>query len=531
MKRLLILLVILVAGLSLTAALDRLYSRNEYVRHQNNLELLTEKFQSVVMHSLTDLTAIGDLKAFLNARSDLPDRDAFDRFAGEAKRYYPTVTYFGYARESGESLYLHFTTGQPGSENDDRPGRLRALATAAEVRKMAISDPFYARDRLISIAVDPIYRDEALIGFAEVHFDVGAIFDQAMYNVGIDDQRYYIRIAAPEGRVFWEKGLIPEEGESLARKVHFPVGNAYWDATVSWKTSPDNNLYVRGIIWSSGCIVTLLLLVIINVVWQRQAWLTKQVDEKTAELILKNKAIIEAKEAQARVEKLSSLGSMAAGVSHEINQPLNSIKILSSGILYSLHKGGRFNPDDIRKVVEEISRQADRISSIINQMRSFIRRDNSARVPCNVNDAVKQSLGLVGAQIMNHGVEVRQELSGNLPAVLVPPTALEEVLVNLLVNAMQALDKVERPEKQIIIRTRFEDGVVIEVADNGPGVSEEILDKVFEPFVTTHTGGDNWGLGLSIAHAIITACNGNIDVKTGERGTTFMIRIPAVAES
>lgn len=530
MKRLLILSVILVTGLSFTAALDWVYCRNENVRHQQNLESLTEKFQSVVMHSLTDLTAIGDLKAFLVARSELPDREAFDRYASETKKYYPTVTFFGYTRDNGENLYAHFTAGQPGSGNADLPGRLRALSTATGMRKLAITDPFYIQDHLISIAVDPLYREEALLGFAEVHFDIGAIFDQAMYSVGIDDQQYYIRIAAPEGKVFWEKGQFPDAAESLFRNVSIPVGNAHWDAIVGWQRLPANSLYVRGLIWGGGSIVTVLLLIIVNGVWQRQAWLTKQVDEKAAELILKNKAIIAAKEAQARVEKLSSLGSMAAGVSHEINQPLNSIKILSSGILYSLHKGGRFNPDEIRRVVEEISRQADRITSIINQMRSFIHRDNNARVPCNVNDAVKQSLGLVGTQIANHGIEIRQELAKELPAIQVPPTALEEVLVNLLVNAMQALDKVERPDKRITIRTQLEEGVIIAVADNGPGISEEILDKVFEPFVTTHADGENWGLGLPIAHAIITACNGNISVTTGENGTTFRIQIPAVAK-
>ncbi|MDR7868330.1 MAG: ATP-binding protein [Sporomusaceae bacterium] len=531
MKRLLILLVILFAGLMATAALDRLYTRNEYIRHERNLEVLTEKFQGLVMHSLTDLTATGDLKAFLNARRDLPDREAFDNYACEANRYYPTVTYFGFARENGETLYAHFTAGQQGIENDSRPGRLRALATASGPRKMAIAEPFNTQGRLISIAVDPIYRGDVLIGFAEVHFDIGAIFDQAMYNLGIDGEQYYIRIAAPEGRAFWEKGPVPAAEEILVRKASIPVGNAQWDATVGWRGLPDNNYYVRGIIWASGSIVTLLLLVMVNGVWIRQAWLTKQVNEKTTELLLKNKAIIEAKEAQARVEKLSSLGSMAAGISHEINQPLNSIKILSSGILYSLHKGGRFDPDEIRRVVEEISRQADRITSIINQMRSFIRRDNSARVPCNVNEAVKQSLGLVGTQITNHGIEIRQELSSKLPTVQVPPTALEEVLVNLLVNAMQALDKVEQPEKRITIRTWFEEGVIIVVADNGPGISEEILDKVFEPFVTTQAEGENWGLGLPIAHAIITACNGNINVATGKDGTTFKIHIPAVFEA
>jgi signal transduction histidine kinase len=531
-KRVLILLVILFAGLGATAALDRLYTRNEFIRHEQNLEALAEKFQGLVMHSLTDLTAIGDLKAFLNARRELPDREAFASYAGEANRYYPTVTYFGFARENGETLYAHFTAGQQGIENDSRPGRLRALATATGLRKMAIAEPFSYRGRLISIAVDPIYRGEVLIGFAEVHFDIGAIFDQATYNLGIDGKQYYIRIAAPEGKAFWEKGPVPDAEETFVRKLTIPVGNAQWDATVGWRRLPDNILYVRGIIWSSGCIVTLLLLVIVNGVWLRQAWLTKQVNEKTAELMLKNKTIIEAKEAQARVEKLSSLGSMAAGVSHEINQPLNSIKLLSSGILYSLHKGGRFDPEEIRRVVEEISRQADRITSIINQMRSFIRRDNSARVPCNVNEAVKQSLGLVGTQITNHGIKVSQELSRDLPTVLVPPTALEEVLVNLLVNAMQALDKVERADKRISIRTwaAAGDGLVIEVADNGPGISEDILDKIFEPFVTTHTGGENWGLGLSIAHAIITACNGSISVTTGDAGTTFKIHLPVVSE-
>jgi hypothetical protein len=137
-KRVLILLVILFAGLGATAALDRLYTRNEFIRHEQNLEALAEKFQGLVMHPYGS-TAIGDLKDFSTPAASC--RTGRRSLAMPARRTGITPPYyFGFARENGETLFAHFTAGQQENENDSRPGRLRALATATGAAQMAIAE-------------------------------------------------------------------------------------------------------------------------------------------------------------------------------------------------------------------------------------------------------------------------------------------------------------------------------------------------------------------------------------------------------
>jgi len=239
-------------------------------------------------------------------------------------------------------------------------------------------------------------------------------------------------------------------------------------------------------------------------------------------------AMAKANEVRAQAEKLSSLGTMAAGLSHEINQPLNSIKMIASGMVYAYHNGKERPVADIIRNVEEISHQADRINNIIMHMRSFIRRDESQATFCQVNEAVEQSLTIIGSQLTAHGIKVHKELAENLPAVYAMPTALEELIVNLASNAMQAMDSAGCQDKQLFIRTwTSKNNVYIKVADTGPGIRDTQRTKIFEPFFSTKSGSENLGLGLSIVQSIVTSCQGTISVVSGENeGAAFLITLP-----
>ncbi|MHC1746136.1 MAG: ATP-binding protein [Negativicutes bacterium] len=240
--------------------------------------------------------------------------------------------------------------------------------------------------------------------------------------------------------------------------------------------------------------------------------------------------MLEAKETWARTEKLASLGTMAAGLSHEINQPLNSIKVIASGILYSHNRGRKRELAEMIKAMEEISQQTDRINSIISHMRAFIRRDDSQIIPSDWNIAVNQALKLVGKQLSDHGISVHKNLSENLPMVFASPTALEEIVINLLVNAMQALDTTQQNNKTITVRTFHSQNaeVILEISDNGPGISLENKEKIFVPFFSTKPGSENHGLGLSIVHTITTAYQGEIHLLPNEfTGATFQVILPA----
>jgi len=252
------------------------------------------------------------------------------------------------------------------------------------------------------------------------------------------------------------------------------------------------------------------------------------IKEDITEQKMAAQAMAKANEVRAQAEKLSSLGTMAAGLSHEINQPLNSIKMIASGMVYAYHNGKERPVADVIKNVEEISHQADRINNIILHMRSFIRRDESQATFCQVNEAVEQSLKIIGSQLTAHGVTVNKELAEALPAVYAMPTALEELIVNLASNAMQAMDAGGCQEKQLFIRTwSSKSNVYIKVADTGPGIRDTQRTKIFEPFFSTKSGSENLGLGLSIVQSIVTSCQGTISVVSRENeGAAFLITLP-----
>jgi PAS domain S-box-containing protein len=243
-------------------------------------------------------------------------------------------------------------------------------------------------------------------------------------------------------------------------------------------------------------------------------------------------AMAKADEVRAQAEKLSSLGTMAAGLSHEINQPLNSIKMIASGMVYAYHNGKERPVEDIMRNIAEISNQADRINNIITHMRSFIRRDESQVTYCHVNEAIEQALKIIGSQLTAHGVRVHKELAEQLPLIYTMPTALEEIAVNLAANAMQAMESAKCQDKQLTIRTWSDKNTVcIKISDNGPGIQADHKTKVFEPFYSTKPGSDNLGLGLSIVHSVVTSCKGTISIVSGENeGAAFLITFPAVRE-
>lgn len=239
-------------------------------------------------------------------------------------------------------------------------------------------------------------------------------------------------------------------------------------------------------------------------------------------------AMEKANTVRAQAEKLSSLGTMAAGLAHEINQPLNSIKMIASGMVYAYNQGKERPVSDLMRNVEEISNQADRINRIIMHMRSFIRRDASQAAYCNLNDAVEQSLRIIGSQLTAHGIQIHTELADNLLLVYAIPTALEELIVNLAANAMQAMDSAECRDKRLAIQTWADNNTVnLKISDTGPGIPPTSRSRLFEPFFSTKPGGDNLGLGLSIVQAIVTSCQGTIAVVSGENeGAAFLVTLP-----
>lgn len=225
--------------------------------------------------------------------------------------------------------------------------------------------------------------------------------------------------------------------------------------------------------------------------------------------------------------KMASLGAMAAGIAHEINQPLNSLKIIADSMLYWKKKGREPAREKVFHNLQKISAQADRIREIVQHMRSIINRGSAeGPVLCDLNESVKSALDLIEHQLSQHGIKVTKNFNEMISPIRAHPQGLEEVVVNLMINAMQACDRSGKDSKEIICTTKMEKGVIMEISDNATGIKEELREKIFEPFFSDK-GDDGMGLGLFIAHSIVTGIHGRITVRDNDRGgATFRLEFP-----
>lgn len=229
-----------------------------------------------------------------------------------------------------------------------------------------------------------------------------------------------------------------------------------------------------------------------------------------------------------RADRLAALGTMAAGIIHEITQPLNAINVSTQTILYGLSRGWKIDGEKVTSSLNLIVDQVKRMSDIITNMRAFTRDGlPAARGADNLNTQVQRVFTMLGEQMRAHNIEVEFNL-GEIPDNLMNTQQILQVILNLVTNARQALDEIERENKKIIVTTyTFEGHVYLEVADNGPGVPAQIKEKIFDPFFTTKEVGSGTGLGLSISTGIVHDHHGEMDVRNNEMGgATFIVRLP-----
>ena len=240
-----------------------------------------------------------------------------------------------------------------------------------------------------------------------------------------------------------------------------------------------------------------------------------------------------------QASKMTTMGQMASGIAHELNQPLNVIKIASDFVLRMIKRGEKIEYDDLRTVSEEISGHVDRASGIINHLRDFSRASAPVKLELDINRPIMDVFKVLGQQLRLHQIEVKLELAENLPAILAEHNRLEQVFINLVTNALDAIDEKAKKkgpdcgEKSISISTFAAGGeVVAVVSDTGIGIPDGVREKIFEPFFTTKEPGKGTGLGMSISFGIVRDYGGTITVKSKEGvGTTFEIRFPVSAGS
>jgi PAS domain S-box-containing protein len=224
-------------------------------------------------------------------------------------------------------------------------------------------------------------------------------------------------------------------------------------------------------------------------------------------------------------ERLSAMGALIAGVAHELNNPLQTI-LGSAEVLIEEHA-----VPTGRRELELVRHEAGRAAQIVRNLLAFVRRTTSDRAAADLNEVVRATVDLRRYHLERSNIVVRVELAGEALPVLVNREEIQQVVLNLILNAEQALEP--RRGGTIAVRTFARGGGhVVEVADDGPGISRELRGRIFEPFFTTKDVGQGTGLGLSISHGIASAHGGSLELLTQHSpGACFQLTLPAHLET
>lgn len=233
--------------------------------------------------------------------------------------------------------------------------------------------------------------------------------------------------------------------------------------------------------------------------------------------------------------KMATLGEMAAGVAHELNQPLTVIRGVASYFLRRYQRGESVAQDEGQALVQDVREQVDRASDIINHMRAFGRKSELILQDVDINDSIRNACDLFGRQFTVHGIELVFDLSSDIHQVRAIPNRIEQMVVNLVLNARDAVaekaEEIPGSPKQIRLETFERDNMVVfAVEDSGKGVPESLLHKIFEPFFTTKPVGKGTGLGLSIVYGMVKDFGGTLTVANAPGGgARFELAFPAGA--
>jgi two-component system NtrC family sensor kinase len=241
--------------------------------------------------------------------------------------------------------------------------------------------------------------------------------------------------------------------------------------------------------------------------------LEDKVAQRTDELIAMQHRV-------AQSERLASLGMLAAGVAHEINNPLGGILSLTALALEDMPE-----KDPARENLEEVIRQSERCKDIVRGLLAFSRQQEAGSERVDVRQVLNETLALVSKQAFFFNIDLVKKCERDQPSVTADRSQLQQVFMNIIMNAVQAMGE----RGTLTVETRGADGFVeTRISDTGKGIPAEDIDRIFDPFYSTKADGEGTGLGLSIAYGIVTKDRGHISVESElGKGTTFIIRLPA----
>jgi PAS domain S-box-containing protein len=270
--------------------------------------------------------------------------------------------------------------------------------------------------------------------------------------------------------------------------------------------------------------------------WNREegvAFVIDMTDRKQAEEKLRasEQRLLDAQMALAHVNRVTATGQLAASIAHEVNQPLAAVVANAEACLRWLDRGTP-DLDAARRSVEWVIDDSNRANEVIRRVRSLANKTGIEKVPLDVNDLVSEVIPLVRRELVSHRVTLRKEFALDLPMILGDRVQLQQVIINLVMNGIEAMQAITDRPRELVIRSRQEETqqVLVGVTDCGIGISAENADRLFNAFFTTKSSG--MGMGLSICRSIIETHGGRLWAMTNAtNGATFQFTLPANADA
>jgi C4-dicarboxylate-specific signal transduction histidine kinase len=224
-------------------------------------------------------------------------------------------------------------------------------------------------------------------------------------------------------------------------------------------------------------------------------------------------------------QSIESLGQMASSIAHEINQPLGAIVVNGAAALRWLN---RDKPDlsEVRTSIERMISDGNRATQIISSIRSMVKKSRHEKVLLDLNELVRELLALAQGEIRRNQVVVQTRLMHDLPRIMADPVQLRQVVLNLIVNAVQAMASLEGRARVLQVKTEMSNSeVALAIQDSGVGISAENINRIFEPFFTTKP--DGMGMGLSICRSIVESHGGSLSASPAQpQGSLFQVTLP-----
>jgi two-component system NtrC family sensor kinase len=360
-------------------------------------------------------------------------------------------------------------------------------------------------------------------GFAFIFNRAGDFQTSPRFEVALNRSPY---VDLLEGRVRSDRITVIEGDDVLRRRSIFtiaPLKQGRWFLCYQQETS-DAFAELRGVQEFAVVVLIIVSLAAVFVGYIISRNLAQRLADAYRDRRVMAHQVIE-------TGRLASIGELAAGIAHEINNPV-AIMVQEAGWIDDLLREGEpssgENLEEIQRAVGQIRTQGDRCKEITYKLLSFARKTDPTIREVELNEVVDEVIGLTSQKTRYANVSIETELNPNLPTIHASPSELQQVLLNLVNNA---IDAIERPGGTVTVATKIvEDEVVLEVRDTGKGIPEANLGRIFDPFFTTKPVGHGTGLGLPICYGIIEKMGGRITVESEiEKGTTFTVFIPREA--